>query len=173
VALAIWYSNVTIAFQNNDVVTATHASLTARGIGAYAFTPTNVNGGSLDATSAENHTDASDPASFTLTPAGGSREYLWIYGLGTEGPNGDASTADTGNGWTLGFVDRVGTSGGSAVTNACVSGAYQIATASSKTCDWTYTARDNQQLLLAFTENAAAGGAAPIPGLTLAPMTHG
>lgn len=157
--LSIWYSNITIAWAVGNFITANHASLTARAIVTIAFSPTNANGGTLDATTAENHTDGSDPASFSLTPAGGSREYLWIYGLAAEGPSGDTDTPDSTNGWNL--AAQGATSGQSAVTNMYASAGYQIATASSKTCDWTHTARDNQQLLVAFTENAAPGAGFP------------
>ena len=153
VVLSIWYTTVTTEFLDSDAVTANHASMTARFIDYIAATPTNANGGTLDATTAVNRA-ATDPASFSLTPTGGSKEYLWVYGLTAEGPNGDTDTVDSGNGWTRHAFN--GSTGGAAASNICLTTGYQDTTASSTTADWTHTARDYAQTLCAFTENAAA-----------------
>lgn len=148
--------NVTVAWAGSDSLSATHGSTTARVMRGCAFTPTNANGGTKDATTNAAVGIAADPASMTLTPSGGSREYLWLYALAAEGPNGDTDTVDSTNGWTRTWHN--GTTGGGAASNQDMSLGWKVTTASSATVDWTHTAEDYAQIIVAITENAAVGG---------------
>lgn len=145
--------NVTTAWGSSDTITANLASTTtAKVIRAQAYTPGNASGGSLDATTNASVGIAADPASMSLTPAGGSQEYLWLYALAAEGPSGDTDTVDSTNGWTRNNFN--GTSGGSSASNQTIVSGYKISTASSLTVDWTHTAEDYSQIIAAITENA-------------------
>jgi len=154
---AVWAClKVTAAWASTDTISATHANVAAKVIAAAAFTPSNANGGTVDATSAATATAVADPPSFTLTPAGGSKAYLWLYALSVEGASTDTDAADTTNGWTRLYV--VGTSAGAAATNQTSVLGYQLTTAASRTADWTHSATitaDNAQIMLAITENGA------------------
>lgn len=147
---------VTTAWGSSDSVSVSHGSTTARVMRACAFTPTNANGGTKDATTNAAVGIAADPASMSLTPSGGNREYLWLYALAAEGPNGDVDTVDSTNGWTRTWHN--GTTGGGAASNQDMSLGWKVATASSATVDWTHTAEDYAQIIVAITENAAVGG---------------
>lgn len=142
---------VTVGWDSTDTITANHATLLTRVIRGAAFTPTNASGGWQDPTTASNVGDAADPASFSLTPTNGNREYLWLFLLCCEGPNTDTDTTDAGNGWTRLYVN--GTSGSTAQTNIYGPLGMQITTAASRTVDWTHTAQDYAQVLVALIEN--------------------
>jgi hypothetical protein len=154
------------ALPSGSTITITHPSVTARAAVASVFR------GLLSAGLDRTHTGtgSSTSPSSGATSATSQADELLIGGVGTEGPSGDAAGT-----WGGSFSDlqRVGTTGGTATTNICVSMGYRIvsSTGTYTASKSSITSRDWATAIATFrmdnaaptvTINQAAGQSDPI-----------
>ena len=142
---AIFYSKVTAQLASGGTITVTSdTSRTAKAAAACYFTFTG--GGVVSvAGSATNATDGADPAAMTISSLT-SKKYLWLGCAAREGVStGVANDADYAS-----CINTVGTSGGSAVSNMSVHGAYRVFTGTTDTYDMGWTSADFAQVYVAL-----------------------
>jgi hypothetical protein len=157
VTVSVWIAKVTV---NPTITTVTFAeSLTAKAAVASSW---NVDSGNSLRVVATNGAQVTNNVNCTPTAISGlpSGPYLFIGAFGTEGPNGDTFTSTGANGdpttgW--GYV-KVGTTGGSAISNVCSIGDYRnLATATGATVAPSLsTARDWAAAIVALEEYTPA-----------------
>lgn len=163
-------SKITATIAIGGTITATFASITAKGIVAKNFT---VAAGSAIAVAGTPQDVANDsasttPGSLTISGLAASTEYLFVRATALERPNTPLTWTVTASHTTSGCT---GTTGGNALTNMETCGEFRILTATSDTSNPTATAVDSASTFIAFKEVASTtlGNGTDPGGASLAP----
>jgi hypothetical protein len=154
------YTRVTTALTTAHSITVTGPNVTARAFTYAHFTV----GASISEDTAPRFAqafDASTPPLIISNAPTANSEHLWLHGVACERPNTDSFSPDSN--YTA-FPGNTGTTGGSAVTNMYVRGAYRIHTSgTSEAVNASIGASgDGAQVLFCLVE--AGGGPSPITG---------
>jgi hypothetical protein len=166
----LWTTQVTTALVSGNTITLNFSGTQREAYVCEEYSGLDTSNVTLVDTSAGNPFTTASPT-ITVTPTTGAGRLL--VGMdGMAGPLGDTFTQDTDTtvvAWTS--ITRVGTTGGSATSNATLSGGTKIVP--SGTTAQTYnptlgTARNNQ-IQGIFLEEASAGAPAAIPYVAMAP----
>lgn len=170
VTVGIFYCLVTTELPSGGTITVTNdVSQTAKAVGAAKFTKGTGSVVSVAGTSFVVN-NATDPSDVTISGLA-SREYLWLWGMGAEGPQTDAYTFDA----DYSASASGGTTGGAADSNMHVRGRNRIFIGTTDTVETTSTTadRDYVQVFVALAETyvlsadpgsyAITGSAAGLP----------
>lgn len=147
-------SKITTTIAIGGTVTATFASITAKGIVVKNFT---VAAGSAIAVAGTPQDVANDsasttPGSLTISGLAASTEYLFVRATALERPNTPLTWTVTASHTSSGCI---GTTGGNALTNMETCGEFRILTATSDTSNPTATSVDSASTFIAFKEVAS------------------
>lgn len=163
--VSVWFSKLANEIPFNGGITANFASATAVDAAAMTAWEFTIGAGNVVTVkgSADLADDGVDPSAITVSGLT-SQEYLWVHGLGAEGPDNDAYTWDA----DYSQFSADGTTGGAAASNQHVRGGFRIFTGTADTVDVTSTTadRDYAQVLAALLEAAPPVGP-PIGTLAL------